>query len=160
MLSNNTYIPLQRHKMNKLFLLALPTLCLWLASCSNDDDKYRSTPPTLSEITIHSLEDNASSTLYVGDRFVATAVQSSKGHLLYKATYKWTISPTDGVDYSQRAKSTVIYDNEPSDPTDTIVINTPGEYNITLNATYGASGTGSLYYKASVTKRRVKIESK
>lgn len=146
--------------MKNSIFFALPMLCVCLASCSNDDDKYRSAPPTLSEITIHSLEDNAGSTLYAGDKFVATAVQSSKGHLLYKATYKWTISPTEGVDYSQKTKTTVIYDNEPSDPTDTIVINTPGEYNITLDATYNASGTGPIAYKASVTKKRIKIVSK
>ena len=138
----------------------LPALCISLASCSNDDDKYQSRPPELSEITIQSLEEGTPTTLRAGDRFVATAVQTSKGHLLYKAEYTWTISPTEGVDYSQKNKSTVVYDRESDNPTDTIVINTPGEYNITLNARYHASGQGQLWYQASVTKRRVVINKR
>ena len=147
--------------MNKILTKAiLPALLLCLASCSNDDDKYRSYPPTLSEITIQSLEEGASSTFHVGDKLVATAVQSSKGHLLYKATYKWTISPTSDVDYTQKNKNTVIYDYESETPTDTIVINTPGTYSVTLDATYNASGTGQLTYKSSITSRRFVIAKK
>lgn len=138
----------------------LPVLCISLASCSNDDDKYQSTPPEFSEITIQSLEEGTPTTLRAGDRFVATAVQKTKGHLLNKTTYSWVISPTDGVDYSHKNKGTVIYDVQSENPTDTIVINTPGEYNITLNASYSASGQGQLYYRASVTKRRVVINKR
>lgn len=145
---------------NHILKALLPAFCICLISCSNDDDKYRSTPPEFSEITIQSLEEGSNKTLHAGDRFVATAIQKTKGHLLNKTTYSWTISPTDGVDYSQKNKGTVIYDKQSENPTDTIVINTPGEYNITLNASYSASGTGQLYYKASVTKRRVMITNK
>lgn len=136
-------------------LLSALGIILTFTCCSEED--YTSRPPVFSEITIHSLEEGTPTVFYAGDKIVATAVQTTKGHLLNKTTYQWIISPTEGVDYSQKYQSTVIYDVQSENPTDTIVINTPGEYNITFKAKYNASGTGQLSYPVSITKNRIKI---
>ncbi len=110
---------------------------VWGCSDHNDDEKYRSQPPEISDMTVTGLD--GSSTLRTGDKLLATVVQSTKGRLLYRATYEWSSSPSDGVSLSPNKKG-VVYDNENDNPTDTIVFSTPGTYTITFSGTYNISG--------------------
>ena len=126
--------------------LILCTITSFLASCSDDNEhssKYNSTPPTFADMTVNELSTN-STTLHTGEKLVATLQQAKIGKLLYKATYQWTISPeTDG--NSQKYKTVVIYDQEPQNPTDTLIINTPGTYTLSFNAKYDASAYTTLW---------------
>lgn len=70
--------------------------------------------------------------------------QAKIGKLLYKAKYEWAINPeTEG--NSQKYKTVVIYDQEPQNPTDTLIINTPGTYTLTFKGTYDASAHTTLW---------------
>ncbi len=120
-------------------------LAVLLCSCSEDsnDSKYRSEPPLFSGITLQSLSTGAS-TIKAGEKFVITANQQSKGRLLNKTTYSWSISPSNEGD-SQKYDNLVIYDNNSVNPTDTVVISTPGTYTITFTGSYNASGNTSVW---------------
>lgn len=133
------------HTLSK-HILAAGTLCLGfaaLASCSNDDDKYTSLPPTLSDITVVDLE-TGSTTLRAGRLLLATAKQHTRGHLLYKATYSWT--PDGDGNFSHRYVKGVVYDQEPADPVDTLIVSKAGTYTLQFKATYAISGKGNGYY--------------
>ncbi len=133
--------------MTRLFphLVPAATLVLGfsaLTSCSNDDDKYTSLPPTLSDITVVDLE-TGSTTLRAGRKLLATAKQKTIGHLLYKATYSWT--PDGDGNFSHRYNKGVVYDDNPVDPVDTLIISKAGSYILQFKATYGISGKGTGY---------------
>lgn len=104
-------------------------------ACSDHD--YQSLPPYFSDMTFTSLHGH--STLCAGDTILVTAVQSQLGRLLYKASYQWsTLDETDSVSHKYCAY--VVYDNDPSDPVDTIVFHRPGTYTVKLTARYMMSG--------------------
>lgn len=133
-------------KTNLLSALTLCTIALLLTSCSDDNEhnsKYNSTPPTFNDLTVTEISTN-STTLHTGEKLVATLHQAKIGKLLYKATYDWAIDPeTNG--NSQKYKTMVIYDQEPQEPTDTLIINTPGTYTLTFKGTYDASAHTTLW---------------
>ena len=106
-----------------------------------DDDDYDSRPPRFSDVTFQMLSDG-STTLRAGEPILVTAVQKEKGHLLLGTTYKWETTPEEGV--THKAFAGEIYDLAPQNPTDTIVVNNPGSYKITLNATYKTSGAKGM----------------
>ena len=109
---------------------------LGLAACSehDDDPKYRSLPPEFSGVTITALDGGE---LKAGKKLVVTAVQQKPGRLIYKAKYEWSGSDES---MTHAARKEVVYDKENTNPTDTIVVSTPGSYKITLNARYYTSG--------------------
>lgn len=116
----------------------LSSLAIFITSCSEhyDDPKYRSMPPSFSDMTFTNL--NGESTMRTGERIVATAVQSSIGRLLNRTTYTWSTSPTEGI--SHAFVKSVVYDQETQNPTDTLVFTIPGTYTVTLTAKYNSSG--------------------
>lgn len=120
--------------LNICCVMLLLVTCL---SCSEDSDnpKYTSLPPQFSHVETNNLDGD--STLRVGERIIFTAVQSKKGKLLYKATYNWGNKKGDA---THSFTENVIYDNNPANPTDTVVFAHPGTYTITLNAKYHISG--------------------
>lgn len=109
---------------------------LGLAACSehDDDPKYRSLPPEFSGVTVTALDGG---TPKAGEKIVVTAVQKKPGRLIYKAKYEWSGSDES---MTHAARKEVVYDKENTNPTDTIVVSTPGSYKITLNARYYTSG--------------------
>ena len=138
----------------KPLLLAIPLFCAasFVTSC-DDDDEYMAEIPEFSDVTFHVIETDHEN-LRVGDKIVATAVQS-KNHS-YKAG--------------------VVYDAQNENPTDTIVATTSGWHTLTFTATYDVSsgiwqtynstvdfadGSGSvryetlsqLYYQVTIRKR-------
>ena len=125
----------------KRFLFSILTVALTaaatltLGSCS-DDDKYASYAPRFSDMTFTNL--TGKTTFHVGDTIVATAVQKKYGHLLDRTTYKWEVSPSEGV--GQKYMTGCVYDNDRSNPTDTLVFSSAGSYTIKLTARYNASG--------------------
>lgn len=136
-------------------------------SCSSDDNKYKSESPQFSEITLIDL-NTGETNIRAGQPFVATAIQSSKGKLLNSTHYKWNVTNTD--DVSHKYKSGVVYDQEPENPSDTIVIPNAGRYELVFSADYGVSGIatgksytesltngGSAMYKASSLKFKVTL---
>lgn len=108
-----------------------------IASCTEDHDnpKYTSRPPSFSHVEVKSLDGD--SVLRAGKKLVVTAIQSTKGKLIYKAEYKW--GNKKGEARHQYTKE-VIYDLDPVNPSDTVVFTTPGTYTMTLNAKYHISG--------------------
>lgn len=136
-------------------------------SCSSDDDKYHSESPRFSDITLADLA-TGETTIRAGEPFVATAVQSSKGKLLNSTQYKWDIVNEESD--THKYTSSVVYDHESSNPSDTIVIPNAGRYELTFFADYNVSGiaTGSNFteslgsggtatYQASSLKFKVKL---
>ena len=131
--------------MIKKILLPLFALALGLVSCERDDDKYISTCPIFQDVTFTSVVSGTEKIL-TGEPFVATAKQAKYGHLLYKAKYVWSDGREVGV--HSPAFTTVVYDNNPNNPVDTIVFYSPGVHQVKLVADYDISG----YYDPSVVK--------
>lgn len=117
----------------RIGIYLLPAL---FAVCSCKENDYTAYSPEFSDITFITTEGKADD-FRAGDKIVATAVQSRIGKYLYKATYTWTSNPSDGV--SQQYPQGAIYDNEPFNPTDTLMFSTPGTYNLTFKARYNIS---------------------
>ena len=133
------------HPIKTTFAHLLLLTIFILSSCSNDsnDSKYRSEPPTFSGLTLQSLT-SGNNTIKAGEKFIITANQQTKGRLLNKSTYSWSISPNNEGN-TQKYDNLVIYDNNSVNPTDTVVINTPGTYTITFTASYNASGNTTVW---------------
>lgn len=129
--------------MNKSLTFLLAAAALSLTSCSDDSDneKYRSEPPTLSDISVKPLSGNGTQ-IRVGERFVATAEQSKKGRLLNSTSYSWSCSSDN---LSHLYLRSVIYDNENQNPTDTLVATAAGTYTLTFTGTYNASGNTQIW---------------
>ena len=83
------------HK-TKLTAFALAASALLFTACKEhmNDEKYQSIPPTISGVTFH-VAGTGSTDLHVGDKIVATVVQSSLGKLLYRADYSWETSSVE-----------------------------------------------------------------
>ena len=132
-------------------LLIAANLFVWnvFTSCSEDanDPKYLSIPPEIVGVEVQPLE-NPTGDVKAGEPFVVRVIQQKKGNLLYKALYKWQAAPTEeGV--SHKYTQQVVYDKQPADPTDTLVIDNPGMYTIKLNATYKISGSYQIINKTN-----------
>ncbi len=128
--------------MRKIFLIALTATALTACSEHYDDAKYASKPPQFVEMTFQNI-DNPDGGITAGSRIVVTAVQGQYGRLLNGTTYNWTAEPSDNTTH-QFTKS-VVYDNQPQNPTDTIVFSGAGLYDVTLSATYKSSGNNQSY---------------
>lgn len=130
-------------KKRKVFTigLLLPALA-FLTACSEDSDssEYRSEPPVFLNMSIENLSDG-SDEVHVGDTFVITGEQDKKGRLIYKAEYGWENS----LSFSQTYTSTVIYDNNNVNPTDTLVATSAGSNTVTFTGKYYASGNTSVW---------------
>lgn len=112
-------------------LLSLPAVI----SCSEDD--YTAYSPEFSDMTFATL-DGKTENFRVGDKIVATAVQSRIGKYLYKASYEWSSSPATA---EHKPKKSAIYDNEPVNPTDTIVFTAPATYTLLFKGRYNISSS-------------------
>ena len=125
----------------KPLLLAIPLFCAasFVTSC-DDDDEYTSEIPEFSDVTFHVIKADHEN-LRVGDKIVATAVQSKKGRLLYGADMSWTTNPETSHSY----KEGVVYDTQNENPTDTIVATTSGWHTLTFTAKYNVSGIAKTY---------------
>lgn len=131
--------------MIKKILLPVFALALGLVSCERDDDKYISTCPVIHDMTFKSAVTETDH-IVVGEKFVATVEQAQKGHLLFKAEYAWSDGRGEGT--HTPVPATVVYDEQPVNPTDTIIFNTPGVHQVKLVAKYHISGN----YDASVVR--------
>lgn len=110
---------------------------MWVSCSDNSEDgKYASLAPRFSDLTL--VGSDGTTTLKTGDKIVATAVQEQQGRLLYKATYEWQTSLTNGVTHLYTKG--VVYDHTPINPTDTIVFELPGRYTLTFKGKYWISG--------------------
>lgn len=129
--------------MNKTLTILLAVSSFLLPSCSEETNnkEYRSEPPMLSDISVTPLS-GTDGQIHVGQRFVATAEQSKLGRLLNATTYTWT-SNSDNISHSY--ESSVIYDNDTHNPTDTLVANTEGTYTLTFLGKYKASGNTQIW---------------
>lgn len=125
----------------KPLFLAFPLCCTvgTVTSCDDDDD-YTSEIPEFSDVTFHVIEADDEN-LRVGDKIVATAVQSKKGRLLHGADMSWTSTPEASHSY----KAGVVYDAQNENPTDTIVATTSGWHTLTFTAKYDVSGIAKTY---------------
>lgn len=123
--------------MIKKILLPVFALALGLVSCERDDDKYISTCPVIHDMTFKSVVTETDR-IVAGEKFVATVEQAQIGHLLYKADYAWSDAHEEGI--HKPTFTTLVYDSEPINPTDTIIFNTPGVYQVKLVAKYHISG--------------------
>lgn len=124
-----------------LFATCLCILQLFLAtSCSEntDDPEYRSQPPIFSGMQISALGEAPGNVFSTGTTLVATATQSRKGRLLYRAEYNWTC---ELVDVEHKNTAQVVYDKDSSDPTDTLTISDPGTYKLTFSGRFHMSGS-------------------
>ncbi len=122
------------NKIANLRNIGLTALALALAACGDDKD-YTSHPPLFSDMTFNG------DILYAGDTLIATAVQSRTAQLVDRTTYSWELTQ-DGetVDVDHHYIDQVVYPYAPQNPTDTLVIETPGVYTLTLKADYNISG--------------------
>lgn len=137
------------HSFSALLFAAFLLVCNVFTACSEDENnpKYASLPPEIVGVEVQPLS-NPDGQVKAGEPFVVRAIQQKKGHLLYKAHYQWQTAPTEeGVDHNYTKE--VVYDNQPADPTDTIVIAHPGLYTIKLNATYYMSGSYQIINKTN-----------
>lgn len=127
-----------------LNLLVAAVLLVLPAACSEDEDKYNSTVPEFSDMQFHPLDKASGDVIYAGEPFVATAVQSNRGRLLDRTTYSWAFNDEDeDTDVSHKYRKEVVYDVQSVNPTDTIILGTPGNYRLRFNGEYRVSGTGS-----------------
>lgn len=129
------------HK-TKLTVFALAASALLFTACKEhmNDEKYQSMPPTISGVTFH-VAGTGSTDLRVGDKIVATVVQSSLGKLLYRADYSWETPSVESPTHTY--SSMAIYDNDPHNPTDTIVASKSGQYTLKFKGTYHISGNST-----------------
>ena len=68
-------------------------------------------------------------------------VGERQARLVDRTTYSWTLSQGgETVDVEHRYTPTVVYSLTPQNPTDTLVIENPGNYVLTLEADYNISG--------------------
>lgn len=124
--------------MNKKFLFTcLSVLALgWSATSCSDDDPV-SIPPLFKDMEFAAL--NGGEQLKASEKVVATAVQERKGDLLYKAKYTWSakkVGGTSAVNPSHRYMKEVIYDHQNFNPTDTIIFNEPGKYEVAFDSKF------------------------
>ena len=88
--------------------------------------------------------------LVLGDSVTIVAHQLERGQLIYKAVYTWTanyhIQKADGGDSAVTVQktNTVVYDNDPSDPT--IRFHVPGNIN---SRNYTVTFRGEYHYSAN-----------
>ena len=130
-----------KKKIRFACLCALALGCLTTSCDDNaDDPKYRSLPPTFSDMEIKMLDDG-NTVLKAGEKIVATGLQQKKGRLLYKAKYNWSALP---VDASHKYRKEVIYDKESFNPTDTLIFEKPGVYHLTFKGQYYTSGQSQI----------------
>ena len=136
------------HSFSALLFAAFLLACNVFTACSEDENnpKYASLPPEIVGVEVQPLS-NPDGQVKAGEPFVVRAIQQKKGHLLYKALYQWQTAPTEGVEHKYTEQ--VVYDNQPADPTDTLVIAHPGLYTIKLNATYYMSGSYQIINKTN-----------
>jgi hypothetical protein len=123
--------------MIKKILLPVFALALGLVSCERDDDKYISTCPVIHDMTFKSVVTETDR-IVAGEKFVATVEQAQKGHLLYKADYAWSDGRDEGI--HKPTFTTLVYDSEPINPTDTIIFTNPGVHQVKLVAKFHISG--------------------
>lgn len=125
--------------MNKVKLLMLFIVAFSLVSCGDDED-YKSNPPKFADITFRAL--SGSSELKAGEPFVATAEQSQKGTWLITTDYSWETAPAEGV--THKYVPSLNYGLNSSNPSDTLVVSTPGVYTLTFHAYYRTAGQRGL----------------
>ena len=120
------------------------SLALVLVFTACEDEKQVSYMPTWKGFTY------APKTIIKGDTVTIVAQQQEKGHLIYKAVYSWearySIPRSDGADSTivDKKSQTVVYDNDPSDPT--VRFHVPG--NIT-SRNFTVTFHGEYHYSAS-----------
>ncbi len=132
--------------MKKAFL-ALAAAALFASCESNENDsKYRSYYPIIEDMEFESLVTGTNQ-IVAGEPFVARVKQSQLGRLLHGAEYKWSDGREEGT-HSPFPKE-VVYDVNPINPTDTIVLPHSGRQQIKMVAKYDISG-GCDQYAANV----------
>lgn len=101
------------------------------------EESYISTCPVIHDMTFKSVVTETDR-IVAGEKFVATVEQARKGHLLYRADYAWSDGRDEGI--HKPTFTTLVYDSEPINPTDTIIFTNPGVHQVKLVAKYRISG--------------------
>lgn len=112
-----------------LLFICLIAFTLFFSSCS-EDETY-SKIPQFSDITF------SVNTISAGEKITAIAVQASKGSLLDRTTYTWTM--TNGSADSVINQTSVIYDNANGNPSCTLTFPYKGRYILKFTAKYNIS---------------------
>lgn len=130
-------------KLNFCMLLLAATLTFFISSCK--DEKHYSYMPTWKGFVY------SPRPIVLGDSVTIVAQQAEHGKLIYKAVYNWTatyhILRSDGSDSTvvEKKSNTVVYDNNPADPT--VRFHVPGNissrfFTVTFQGEYHYSATG------------------
>lgn len=122
--------------MNKFFIanafaLLLVAITGW--SCSEED--YNSYPPEFSDIIFTTAD--GSENLTTDTPIEVTLIQSKKGKLLDRTSYKW--ESEDGVSIATPSVE-VVYDKENTNPSVSLVCTSSGSYKLKFTARYSISG--------------------
>ena len=139
-----------KHSSNlaSVFFGCTLTCCLAIAFASCDDTDSESYMPVYEGFSVEPTDPIA------GDTITFTAVQQKKGHLIYHADYKWTVTyftrdsegNADTLTYTK--KQSVVYDLENQDPSLEFLIpaGAGGEIQASFRADFTYSGIGSSGY--------------
>lgn len=114
---------------NVLMLLLAITLGV---SCSEED--FSSYPPEFEDVIFESID--GSDNLTAGTPIKAVVVQSKKGRLLNKATYKWECEDAS----FEKQSVEVVYDKQNENPNMILEVPYPGSYKLKFTARYNISG--------------------
>lgn len=131
------------NKTQKFISLLFAVLTMAAVFSCKEDDKI-SYMPTWKGF------DYSPRPVVLGDSVTIVAQQGEIGNLIYKAVYTWTavyhIQKTDGADSTVTLKktNTVVYDNDPSDPTVKFLI--PRDV---TSRNFSVSFKGEYHYSAS-----------
>lgn len=127
-----------------LFILASAILGMISCSEDNNNEKYSIEPPMFSDMTIKTL--SGSSRIHAGEKFVVTMEHQSVGKNLLRGTYKWKLDEESVAEYHHGSNG-FIGNTEGANPTDTLIINEPGTYTISLAAEYEGSGNNAVSWQ-------------
>lgn len=126
-----------RYSLGIMSMIALSSVL----SCSEDSSRFEATFPEFEGLQAVNVETNLQDpTLKAGHPFVVKAVERAEGKHLYQANYRWSITPNNNVEHKYR--SSEVY-RANGDATDTITVDNPGSYRITLVATYDVGGVAT-----------------
>ena len=120
--------------MKKIVFVMMSLVCL-CTGCGDDADDYVSVLPSFSDITFDTDQ------LYTGMTVTATAVQATKGVLLDRTTYDWTVDDTTSTSVR------VVYDNDNGDPVfkfkvPKVAVKKPSSITVRFEGRYNVSGQG------------------
>lgn len=117
-----------------LFVKVLMFCLVSMLSLSCSEDEYSSYPPEFQDVTFESVEGDEE--LRANTSIKAVVVQSKKGKLLNKATYKWECEDAS----FEKQSVEIVYDKQNENPSAIFEVPYPGSYKLKFTARYNISG--------------------